>query len=65
MDVETINLRNSLTATDHILDGYRKALKAVKVNGTSIIVIDTLTELVNNTRNKRNEIYDLLEIKSR
>ena len=52
-----------LTEIEHTLDGYRKALRAVKVNGTSMEVINSLTELVNNTRTRRNELLDLLNPK--
>jgi hypothetical protein len=46
----------TLADANLILDGYRKALKAVQVNGTSMVVIDALTELVIDARTKRHDI---------
>lgn len=43
-----------------VLKGYREALQAVKVNGTSMVVINTLSDLVLDARDKR---YELLKLK--
>jgi hypothetical protein len=44
-----------------VLKGYREALQAVKVNGTSMIVINTLSDLVLDARDKRYELIKLKE----
>ena len=44
-----------------VLKGYREALQAVKVNGTSMIVINTLSNLLLDARDKRYELIKLKE----
>jgi len=50
---EQIKKTRKMEELDLIYSGYQKALKAVKVNGTSMVVIDTLTNLVTNARREK------------
>ena len=60
MQTKKTNLDVMIEDQTLIYQGYQKALKAVSVNGTSMVVINTICDLVTVARDER---YKLLKMK--